>query len=1004
MFRFVLIVLAVFVVSVGSIYAQDAEPYRQFGDEGAYYWSRTSVYFHGLFPLNAGGQVLRTWSANQAEDGDRQVYLQIVNGDGSTVYDPPIQLSDDEMFVGSNGAAGVDRDGNIYVAWLSAFSDDPETAHLFVQKFNSDCEPQWGQHAQDLGECDFAPKAITVVGSARNEYVIPDENGGCYYITRHGLFAIDSNGEIREDWDWHYEQLTEEYTMLKALTDEDGGFWCSVFGRTDDEQRLDIGGLNHYSFSGERLWDEYQIPYVDGLPQGTHIEDNFIIPIENGIVCTYNLQQMRRLVVLNSDWSLRGEQYIYTFPDGTYPRNFLKLRNGNILFRYKIQMGDFNSYNINIYDPESSELILGNEGVVLREEDQQFLSLQSLSEMVETTDGSLIVPIGLMGDSNWCEVYGLSPDGEHLWNEPAVVGTMGNPLHMTAGQEGSFWLAGERVNSLSTTPPYSLNRYTQDGEPVHNGNMEIGAPVRAFGASHVWFDQDRNYKIFGGSYRSFTIQTLDDQGNIIGDPNGQELLEIENEQYDYSPTYYQVAETDDNILVCWRDFYADEPNAMKLMALDLGGDIEWTMDVIDQNNRDYPTDLIASPDGDHAAIVVAHFYSDSLRYTYPVLYWIDLESQEVEWNVSFENCTNLQLVITDDFIYAIRDENDDQIFVDKFDLNGHQVWNEPFLTRWQIDIWGHVNNLFGAAESDDGGVLLAYSSSERLGQDDYSAFAWIEKVDPNGEGITDSLSFYSEPLHGNIRRSDVRFNLIESGNNLWSVPLQDIPSFLDNELILPIQGITLEGDRLMDDIGFILNTPENHQDRDFIGNSDGVGGLWITWERRDVIENSQKCFTLHFDVNGDLSEGWDSGGVNIFGNYFRECIKLTEATGNNGLVVLMGGDQNHDNYHLQHMMLHHPDDVTREERALPEEFSIEDVYPNPFNSQTRITYSLPLKAHIDIKMFDISGREVMTLFSGVRSAGVWNTVIDGTDLASGLYFVRLSSAEQQVSQKLMLLK
>ena len=1007
MFRIILFTIITLTVLATTISSLNAEPYRQFGEDGAYYWSRASVHFHGMFPLNDGRQVLRSWSSNQIEDGDRQIYIQIVNGDGSTVYDNPLQLSDNDLFVASNGATGIDTEGNIYIAWFSVHRDDSTTALLFVQKFNSEGEIQWGQQAQDIDECGFAPKANNVLAGAGNvdEIVVPDEEGGCYYITRNGLFAINFDGELRDDWDWHYEQLMAELTITSAKPDEAGGFWCSVFGRTDDEQRLDISGLNHYNYDGERLWDEYQAPVVENLPEGHYISrGHFYMPIENGIICRYWDQQEYGLCILDNDWSLRGEEFIHPISNRPDPIKYLKLQNGNILFHYAIRSNDFSSSNVNIYDSESNELLWGNEGILLRDEDQQYLYMMSYSEMVETTDGNLIIPVGLTGDPYWCEVFGLSSDGELLWDEPVVIDNMGKPLYMTAVPDGGFWLAGERLNSLRPVPPFSLNRYSEDGEPVQDGNMEIGVPVRSLGASHVWLDQDGNYKIFGKSYRSFKIQTLDDQGNIIGDPNGENLIEFENEQYEYSTMPHRVAQAENNILVCWRNDITDEPNPLELTALDLNGDIQWTMDVIEQSDRDYPRELIPSPDGNHTTIVIDHYFSDSIWYTNPVLYWIDLESQEVEWNVSFENSEMLRIVFADEFIYVIRDENEENVYVDKFDLNGQPIWEEPFLTRWQYDSWEDDVSLFGTAISDDDCVLLAYSRSSYVNNEEYDAFVWIEKVDPDGEGITDSLSFYSEPLQGNIRQREFEFDLIISNNNIWAVPLRDIHFFRENLLILPIQGITIEGDRIIGEDGFTLDTPEGHLDRHFIGNADGVGGLWISWERINLIDYSQKSFALHFEANGDLSEGWDSDGVEIFGNYFREYISPIAAADNNGLLVCMGGDQNHHNYHLQHLMVHHPADVKQADKALPEEFRIESIHPNPLNSQTSISYHLPTETHLDLGLYDISGRQVMTLFSGVRPAGVWSMIVDGSELTSGLYFVRLNSTEQRVSQKLVLVR
>ena len=63
-----------------------------------------------------------------------------------------------------------------------------------------------------------------------------------------------------------------------------------------------------------------------------------------------------------------------------------------------------------------------------------------------------------------------------------------------------------------------------------------------------------------------------------------------------------------------------------------------------------------------------------------------------------------------------------------------------------------------------------------------------------------------------------------------------------------------------------------------------------------------------------------------------------------------------------------------------------------------------MEAQIDLGLYDISGRRVKTLFSGVRAAGVWSATLDGSDLSSGIYFVGMSVREQRLLQKVVLVK
>lgn len=91
----------------------------------------------------------------------------------------------------------------------------------------------------------------------------------------------------------------------------------------------------------------------------------------------------------------------------------------------------------------------------------------------------------------------------------------------------------------------------------------------------------------------------------------------------------------------------------------------------------------------------------------------------------------------------------------------------------------------------------------------------------------------------------------------------------------------------------------------------------------------------------------------------------------------------------------------------PEAFELFQNYPNPFNPATTISYQLPTGSQVSLKVFDLLGREVVTIFEGKRPAGYHRQVFDTRALASGVYVyqVRASNAEgtSTVLRKSMLL-
>jgi hypothetical protein len=90
---------------------------------------------------------------------------------------------------------------------------------------------------------------------------------------------------------------------------------------------------------------------------------------------------------------------------------------------------------------------------------------------------------------------------------------------------------------------------------------------------------------------------------------------------------------------------------------------------------------------------------------------------------------------------------------------------------------------------------------------------------------------------------------------------------------------------------------------------------------------------------------------------------------------------------------------------IPQRFSLEQNYPNPFNSTTVISFSLPSKSSIMLKVFDIMGREETTLVNEELAAGNHYLQWNASDVSSGVYFYRLRTNTGYIqTKKLLLLK
>ena len=108
----------------------------------------------------------------------------------------------------------------------------------------------------------------------------------------------------------------------------------------------------------------------------------------------------------------------------------------------------------------------------------------------------------------------------------------------------------------------------------------------------------------------------------------------------------------------------------------------------------------------------------------------------------------------------------------------------------------------------------------------------------------------------------------------------------------------------------------------------------------------------------------------------------------------------------EYFSLNNPENVVI---GKPGSADISQNYPNPSNPKTKIDYQIPFDGKVTIKIYDVVGKEVVTLVSSTLTAGYYTAEFDGTNYASGIYIYRMEAdgtAGQKFTQtkKMVLLK
>ena len=167
------------------------------------------------------------------------------------------------------------------------------------------------------------------------------------------------------------------------------------------------------------------------------------------------------------------------------------------------------------------------------------------------------------------------------------------------------------------------------------------------------------------------------------------------------------------------------------------------------------------------------------------------------------------------------------------------------------------------------------------------------------------------------------------------------------------------------------------------------------------IENVSP-YALFGDSNGDyhggesgFREGENSITATAYSENFARGSELAAATLN---VTVLAGNATDASKELS------PEAAFPNTAMLPEEFTLESNYPNPFNATTQIRFGLPERAQVELIVFDVLGQEVKTLVSESMPSG-WHTVrFESGNLPSGHYFYRLNASEFVETGHMVLLR
>ncbi len=160
----------------------------------------------------------------------------------------------------------------------------------------------------------------------------------------------------------------------------------------------------------------------------------------------------------------------------------------------------------------------------------------------------------------------------------------------------------------------------------------------------------------------------------------------------------------------------------------------------------------------------------------------------------------------------------------------------------------------------------------------------------------------------------------------------------------------------------------------------------------------------------DENSGWY---YQVNQNSDRVLVAAAGATPNHkSLPVRIVVDNNAPDVNLENLIINEsriPGSLALKSAALPTQYELSNNYPNPFNPETHISFSLPAKSEVTLSVYNVLGQHVKALASGAFEAGTHEVVWDGTNdsgenVTSGIYLYRLEAGDYLETKKMVLLK
>jgi hypothetical protein len=377
-------------------------------------------------------------------------------------------------------------------------------------------------------------------------------------------------------------------------------------------------------------------------------------------------------------------------------------------------------------------------------------------------------------------------------------------------------------------------------------------------------------------------------------------------------------------------------------------------------------------------------------------------------------------------INSIGGANGGDVWLIKTDSSGDTLWTKTYGRN--LEDWGN-----SIKQTTDGGYIIA-GCIDAFGAG-FTSDIWLIKTDAYGDTLWtkifggsnfDVANSVQQTADGGYIITGLRdsydgvsggyvwlLRTDASGDTLWTKTYggsgtnQDaghsVHQTTDGGYI--ITGFTESGGAGNGDVWLIKLEPDPSSSNISVTSPNG-GEVWIMNESVEITWTSENVDDVKIELSIDNGLSWTTieDSITSLGTYTwvvnatassAECLmKITDIS--NSTVY----DVSDSVFTIEYPI--YVDEELGENQ--PSNYKILQNFPNPYNASTIINFQIPEVSFVELKVFDVLGREMETLIAETKEAGYYSYNFDATEYKSGIYFYRIKAGNYIKTMKMILLK